>query len=181
MLATLAETCGKQCEHGSETCVCGKIILRKEKDEHIANQCPESLLPCPRRDAGCNSVMKRDMRELHDAECSYHCCTFADKGCAFLGTRTALEKHEARYCRPIQRRIAELEVALERSRKAKASPASHHSCQLEKQSMESRVKEMEARCAFLEAQYAEVQEAMLSPVKGKGKARAVSLTLMLSV
>ena len=62
------------CESFSLPCVagCKQSILRGKMKDHLANTCPEELVACPHKMAGCASIMKRKDLERHISDKDHH-------------------------------------------------------------------------------------------------------------
>ncbi|XP_062519159.1 TNF receptor-associated factor 4-like [Corticium candelabrum] len=113
----------RECQYVDVACVngCEQLVMRRNMDNHVANQCPQRLISCKH----CNIIVKQVEMEDHYEECdqfpidcTYKCgmivqrrrmeyhigrqetcskslldCDFKDNGCQFQGYRHDLCKH----------------------------------------------------------------------------------------
>ena len=113
----------RECQYVDVACVngCEQLVMRRNMNNHVANQCPQRLISCKH----CNIIVKQVEMENHYEECdqypidcTYKCgmivqrcrmeyhigrqgtcpksfldCDFKDNGCQFQGYRHDLCKH----------------------------------------------------------------------------------------
>lgn len=69
---------------------CPETINFGNRKEH-EDKCTYALVPCP-NSARCGQIRWRDV-EKHNQSCTFICCTYREKGCDFVGTKSQVEEH----------------------------------------------------------------------------------------
>ena len=113
----------EECQHVYKACKneCGQLVMRKDMEDHVDNQCPKRSVCCEHCDLELKLVELQDhyeMCEMYPVECVYDCgeilarhqidshidrqgtcpnalldCDFKNSGCQFQGKRSDLLKH----------------------------------------------------------------------------------------